>query len=130
MLKVVTLYAGLLGLFYVYLSVRTISIRRKAQISIGDGGDQEMLRAIRMHANFAEYTPLALVLLVLMELQNSPSGLLHALGCLLVLARVAHAYGISSVQAPGKFRVGGMAGTFTTLVISSLWLVSGYLGLV
>lgn len=130
MLKVVTLYAGLLGLFYVYLSVRTIGFRRKAQISIGDGGDQEMLRAIRMHANFAEYTPLALVLLVLMELQNSPTGLLHVLGCLLVLARVAHAYGISSVQAPGKFRVGGMAGTFTTLVISSLWLVSAFVGLV
>jgi uncharacterized membrane protein YecN with MAPEG domain len=52
-----------------------------------------MLHDIRMNANFAEYIPFALVLLVLMELQNRPSWLLLGLGCLPVVARVAHAYG-------------------------------------
>ena len=50
--------------FFVFLSVRTIGFRRKAQISIGDGGVQGMLYDIRMNATFAEYIPFTFVLLV------------------------------------------------------------------
>jgi uncharacterized membrane protein YecN with MAPEG domain len=52
MLKVIPIYAALLAFFYVYLSARTIGVRRKAKISIGDGGDDEMLRAMRMTCQF------------------------------------------------------------------------------
>jgi uncharacterized membrane protein YecN with MAPEG domain len=127
MLKVIPIYAALLALFYVYLSARTIGVRRKAKISIGDGGDEEMMRAMRMHANFSEYAPIALILLAFIDLQSGPIWLLHSLGVLFVIARLSHAYGISSVQAPGKFRVAGMAGTFTTIAISALWLLNTYL---
>jgi len=126
MLKVVPLYASLLALFYVYLSARTIGVRRKAQISIGDGGDEAMLRAMRVHANFSEYAPITLVLLALMDIQGGQIWLLHALGVLFSVARLSHAYGISSAQAPGKFRVGGMVGTFTTLTISACWLLNAH----
>ena len=118
MLKIIPLYAALLALFYVYLSARTIGVRRNAKISIGDGGDDSMLRAMRMHANFAEYAPITLLLLAFVEMQGGPSWMLHTLGALLLIARLSHAYGISSAEAPGKFRVAGMAGTFTTIVIS------------
>ena len=57
MLKIIPFYAAILALLYVCLSARTIGFRRKSRVSIGDGGDQELLRAIRMHANFAEYVP-------------------------------------------------------------------------
>ncbi len=123
MIKIVPLYAALLGLFFVYLSFRTISVRRKKNISIGDGGDQSMLRAMRMHANFSEYTPIGLILLILVEVQGGAAVLLHALGVLFLLARLAHAYGISSAQASGKMRVGGMAGTFTTIFVAAIWLI-------
>ena len=126
MLKVIPLYAALLALFYVYLSVRTIGVRRNAKISIGDGGDDSMLRAMRMHANFAEYAPITLLLLAFVEIQGGPRWMLHTLGALLLIARLSHAYGISSLEAPGKFRVAGMAGTFTTIVISALWLINNY----
>lgn len=125
-MKVIPIYAALLALFYVYLSARTIGVRRKAKISIGDGGDDAMLRAMRMHANFSEYTPTALILLAFIDLQGGPFWLLHSLGVLLLLARLSHAYGISSIQAPGKFRVGGMVVTLTTIVISALWLINNY----
>jgi uncharacterized membrane protein YecN with MAPEG domain len=127
MLKVIPIYAALLAFFYVYLSARTIGVRRKAKISIGDGGDDEMLRAMRMHANFAEYAPITLILLAFVDLQGGPIWLLHSLGVLFVLARLSHAYGISSVQAPGKFRVAGMVGTFTTIAVSAVWLLNAYL---
>ena len=124
MLKVIPIYATLLALFFVYLSARTIGVRRKAKISIGDGGDSEMLRAMRMHANFSEYTPITLLLLALLELQGGNFWVLHCLGILFVAARLSHAYGISSAQAPGKFRVAGMVGTFTTIVIAAVMLLT------
>jgi hypothetical protein len=127
MLKVIPIYAALLALFYVYLSARTIGVRRKAKISIGDGGDTDMLRAMRMHANFSEYTPITLILLAFIDLQGGPIWLLHSLSILFVAARLSHAYGISSVQAPGKFRVAGMVCTFATIVISAAWLLSANL---
>ena len=127
MFKVIPIYAALLAFFYVYLSARTIGVRRKAKISIGDGGDDEMLRAMRMHANFSEYAPITLILLAFVDLQGGPIWLLHSLGVLFVVARLSHAYGISSVQAPGKFRVAGMVGTFTTIAVSAAWLLNAYL---
>ena len=127
MLKVIPIYAALLAFFYVYLSARTIGVRRKAKISIGDGGDDEMLRAIRMHANFSEYAPITLILLAFVDLQGGPIWLLHSLGVLFVIARLSHAYGIRSVQAPGKFRVAGMVDTFTTIAVSAAWLLNAYL---
>ena len=126
MLKIIPLYAAFLAIFYVYISARTIGVRRNAKISIGDGGDDSMLRAMRMHANFAEYAPITLLLLAFVEMQGGPSWMLHTLGALLLIARLSHSYGISSVQAPGKFRVAGMAGTFTTIVISALWLINAF----
>lgn len=127
MLKIIPFYAAILALLYVYLSARTIGFRRKSRVSIGDGGDQELLRAIRMHANFAEYVPFSLILLTFVEMQAGPFLLLHALGSLLLIARISHAYGISSVQAKGIFRVGGMAGTFTTITIAAIWLLSEFI---
>ncbi len=124
MFKTITPYAAVLALFYVYLSVRTIGFRRKAKVSVGDGGDDGLLRAIRVHANFAEYVPIALILIALIEAQDGPVSLVHGLCALLIAARVAHAYGLSTRQAPGKYRVAGTAGTFTTLIIAATWLLS------
>jgi len=126
MLKVIPFYAAILALLYVYLSARTIGFRRKSRVSIGDGGDQELLRAVRMHANFAEYVQISLILLTFVELQAAPLLLVHVLGSLLLIARISHAYGISSVQAKGIFRVGGMAGTFTTITIAAIWLLNEF----
>lgn len=126
MLKVIPFYAAILALLYVYLSARTIGFRRKSRVSIGDGGDQELLRAVRMHANFAEYVPLSLILLTYIELQAGPTLLLHVLGGLLLVARISHAYGISSVHAKGIFRVGGMAGTFTVITIAAILLLNEF----
>ena len=64
----VSLYAALLAILYAGLSVRTLRLRRQLRIAIGDKGDERMLRAMRAHANFAEYVPLALLLIYLVEI--------------------------------------------------------------
>lgn len=116
-------YAALLALLFVYLSVRTIGTRRRLQIAIGDQDHPEMKRAMRVHANFAEYVPLGLVLLSLVEARAPAAWLMHGLCLCLLLGRVLHAWGVSQAKERFQFRVAGMMLTFTCLVGASLFLL-------
>jgi hypothetical protein len=107
------LYAGLLALFFCALSVRVIEYRRGG-ISLGDGGNPELNRAIRGHANFAEYVPLALLLLALLELSHISIYVLHALGLTLLAARLLHGYALSYTR---KFAFGRVWGAGLTLLV-------------
>lgn len=109
-------YAALLAVFYVFLSIRTLRVRRRLRIAIGDGGNEDMLRAMRTHANFAEYVPFAVLLIALAELQGADTGWIHALGILLLGGRTAHAWGVSRQPEDFRFRVAGMTLTFLTLL--------------
>lgn len=120
-------YAALLALLFVYLSVRTIGTRRRLQIAIGDKDHPEMQRAMRVHANFAEYVPLGLVLLSLVEARAPAAWLMHGLCLCLLLGRVLHAYGVSQAKERFQFRVTGMMLTFTCLVGASLFLLGSSL---
>src|SRR5579862_5269001 len=55
---------GLLGLLATALTIHVGRVRSAKQIFLGDGGDREMLTAIRAHANFIEFVPLALILIL------------------------------------------------------------------
>ena len=65
------LYASLLAIIFVVLSVRTILVRRAAGIAIGAGSDIRLERALRAHGNFAEYVPLALLLIYFLEIETT-----------------------------------------------------------
>jgi uncharacterized membrane protein YecN with MAPEG domain len=121
---VTPVYAALLGLLFVFLSIRTILLRRRLKIGIGTGDNPSLLRAVRVHANFAEYIPMALLLLLMIELQGSYSGIVHVLGMLLVLGRISHSWGVSRVKEKFGFRVFGMACTFTVILASTLMLLT------
>lgn len=97
------LYAGLLGLWFLVLSLRVIKGRSK--VAMGDGGDPGMLRLMRGHANFAEYAPLILVLMALLEDQGLAALWLHLLGGALLLGRLLHGYAFmfSEHFPPGRF---------------------------
>ena len=106
-------YAGLLALWFLVLSVRVVQ-RRQGGIFLGDGGDPQMLRVIRGHANFTEYVPLILLLMALLELGHTSSYLLHAAGIALLVARLLHGYALSFTQ---KFRFGRFYGAGLTLLV-------------
>ncbi|NQV98876.1 MAG: MAPEG family protein [Rhodospirillales bacterium] len=113
-------YAGILALMYVVLSLRVISLRRAEKIGIGDGGHAELIRRQRVHGNFAEYVPLVLVLMTLAELQEVPDAVVHLIGGLLLSGRLLHAWALG--QEPGhlKARVLGMILTFAALIAGGL----------
>ena len=116
-------YAALLALLYIGLSVRTIGQRRRLQVALGPGEHPELLRAMRVHANFAEYVPLALVLLLLLEAQGAAPWLVHAVGSALLLGRCLHAYGVSQAKENFTYRVSSMVLTFTALAVPALWML-------
>lgn len=114
-MPITAIYAGVLGLFLIFLSVRVIGIRRAARIGLGDGGDTVLMRAVRAHANFAEYAPFTLIVMALVESLGAPALLLHAGGASLAAGRIIHALGVSRSPELPLFRVAGMAATLTAL---------------
>ena len=112
------LYAGVLALVYVALAWRVIGLRRRHEVGIGDGGHKDLARAIRVHANFAEYTPLALLLTGMIELNGAPAWLVHGCGAALVVGRVGHAWGLGRSAGTTVGRFYGMVLTFTALLVA------------
>lgn len=119
-LTVTPLYAGLLGLFYVGLSSWVVKVRVSQKIASGDKGNPVMHNAMRTHANFAEYTPLALILIGFAELQGLPGKAVHILGALLLLARVMHGFGMGRMPHTPALRGGGAALTFLVILLTAL----------
>ena len=116
-------YASLLAFIFVALSVRTLLLRRKLKIGVGAGENHQMLRAMRVHANFSEYVPFALLLSLMIELLNGLTSLVHFVCICLVIGRVLHAYGVSQSSENYNFRVSGMAFTFMSICTSALILI-------
>ena len=120
---ITALYAGLLGLISLWLSFGAGSLRGKTGISIGDGGNPELLLAMRKHANFTEYAPLFLILLALLEVNDVPSMALHAMGGGFVVARVCHGVGLKADTMAGMGRLVGAAGSALITLVASIWAI-------
>lgn len=121
---VTSFYAALLTLVFLTLSVRIIRFRRQNRISLGDNGNNSLLKRMRAQANFVEYTPIGIVLLGLMESQNTPIYVLHILGAMLLLGRVLHGYGFSASPPIMRLRVMGTSLTLTMLAVSAVGLLA------
>ncbi len=123
-MAITAFYAALLGLFFVFLSFRVIGWRRLKSVELGHGEDSELLRRMRVHANFAEYVPFALLLMAIAESMTAPRPLIHVAGLILIAGRLIHAYGLSQSPHILRFRVGGMILTFTALALSAIICLS------
>ncbi len=114
--------AGFCGLLFFALSVRVVLARQAHKVMLGDGGKDGLLARIRAHANFAEYVPIILILMGLIEGRTGTTELLTATGVLLFLIRIAHAIGMAR-PAPNPFRIAGAAGTWVILAGLSIWAI-------
>ena len=122
---IVPAYAAVLAFIYIALAVRVIRLRQSARVAIGTGGNAGLERTIRVHANFAEYVPFALLLATFVEMQGAPAWRVHLLCLALVAGRLIHAFGVSQERENIRVRVVGMATTFTILAVMALLLLAG-----
>ena len=124
MLSITAFYAALLAVLFLFLSVRVIGWRRERRVEFGHGEDGELLRRMRVHANFAEYVPFTLLLMALAESMAPRLILLHLAGLLLVAGRLLHAYGVSQAPPIMRYRSYGTTLTLIALGLAALICLS------
>ena len=110
------LYAGLLTLLVVLLGLVVINLRRSLRVGIGDGGNHDLARAVRVHGNAIENIPLFLLLLVMYELNRGSVTWLHIFGAVFFISRVVHAWGLFSSSGASMGRLVGAVGTYACLL--------------
>lgn len=121
-------YAGVLGFLGLVLASRVVQNRLRHGIELGDEGNEDMARAMRVFGNFTEYVPMILLLVGFGEMLGASKWLTHGLAGGLLLARLAHAVGLSQSSGRTAGRAIGVVLTWLALFISSamlIWLALG-----
>jgi uncharacterized protein len=117
------IYGALLGILAAVLTVNVIVNRVRAKVDVGDGGVAALAQAIRAHANFAEHTPIALILVGLVEALGYPAWIAIGLGAVLLVARLLSAWGLNSTLRQSFGRQSGAGLTIlVTLAAAALIL--------
>ena len=114
---------GAAAILLIWLAGRVSRLRRQFKISLGDGGNEAMLRRIRAHANYAENMPIVLILLGLLELAGGDKRILWAAGIAFILARILHAFGMDR-PSPSRLRLIGMVASTLVLLGLAGWALS------
>jgi uncharacterized membrane protein YecN with MAPEG domain len=112
--------AAILGLLAVLLVVRVIVTRVRTGVNAGDGGHATLAQAIRAHSNFAEHVPLALLLLAFAEAGGALRWMILVLAAVLLVARLASAWGLSHSLGASQGRQAGAGLTILVTVVTSL----------
>jgi uncharacterized protein len=119
---ITALYAALNAILNIWLANRVSTIRRRDKVSLGHGDSQDLLVAVRVHANSAEFVPLALLMMLIAELCGAASVPLHVYGGLLFVGRLMHVPGMS-MKAPNFYRVAANIITWFGIVIISVYVL-------
>ena len=123
--KITLLFASLHVLLMLALLVPISRHRHGHKIGLGDGGDLVLARKVRVHGNFIEHAPLALLMLGLLELCGLPAMWLWSLGTVLLLSRLMHALGLSRTAGYSVGRFTGTALTwlaFLLMALAGMWI--------
>ncbi len=118
--SITALYAGFTGLLLLALSYQVVRNRVRARVSMGAGEDKGLMRAIRVQANLAEYAPVVLILMLVLELQGASAWLLHGCGAVFIIGRIGHALGMSATGGVSKGRRLGIMATWLVLLVLSV----------
>lgn len=110
--------AALAALINIWLATRVGQVRGSEKVSIGDGGNDKVVRRMRAHANFTEFTPFVLILIAGIELAAGTSVWLWAVAGLYMVGRIAHGIGMDEGK-PG--RGVGIGVTLLTLAGLAIW---------
>ncbi len=129
-LPITALYASILMIFALVLSFKAGGFRGKTGISVGHGEpiNMDLAQRVRVHQNFLEYVPLAIILMGIIELNDGNATFLHVFGVVLIVARIAHAIGLKhdNMGHPGRaIGAGGTALISLVAALYALWMVVG-----
>ena len=122
-LPITTLYAGALAIVFGVLSLQVIRCRRSGFGDENHPKNWQLQRAIRGHGNFSEYTPIVLILMLVMEAGGASATALHILGSGFLVGRIMHAIAFSTEKGVMNFRQIGTVLTFLALFGGAIYVL-------
>jgi uncharacterized membrane protein YecN with MAPEG domain len=117
--------AGAAALLNIWLARRVGQMRLAHKVSIGDGGNEALIARMRAQANFIEYTPFVLILIMLVEMAEGSKLWLWIVGVVYILARIAHGFGMDRPSGDKlKLRMIGIVVTGLVLLGLALYAIA------
>ena len=114
------LYAGIMAILALWLGMIVSKWRSRLKVWVGDGGQIDLVRAMRGQANFVETVPLALGLFLFMAMAGAPALAIHVLGVALTVGRILHGLHFSAPDTPKWQRGAGAGLSMLVLVLAAL----------
>lgn len=107
--------AGAGAIVNIWLAIRVSTVRVKAKVMIGDGGNPLLAARMRAQLNYVEYTPFVLILIGLIEFARGTQTWLWAAGIIYIVGRILHPFGLDK-QTANPLRAVGILITWIVLV--------------
>lgn len=121
MLPIALTTTGAAALVNFWLSWRIAQVREAEKISVGDGGHPRLTARMRAQLNFAEYAPVVLILIALIEAARGSPLWLGIVAGLFILGRVLHGLGMDGWRFG---RSAGMIGTAPVMIGLALYAMT------
>jgi len=115
------LVTAILLFIFIALSFNAAFTRRKSGLAVGEGDNETLLRAVRAHGNFTEFTPMFLISLIVVDQLSKNCDYVGILGLLFIIGRISHA--LSMFLKKGILRVIGMMLTLIPLISNLIYSV-------
>jgi uncharacterized membrane protein YecN with MAPEG domain len=113
-------FAGVLGLLLVVLTYNVLYHRVRAAIEAEGGTDELAERIVRVQGNFTEYVPTGLALMLALEWSGAPDAYVFIGGGLFTIARILHAWGLTTNAMASFGRVVGIQTTLGSLAFMAI----------
>lgn len=132
---ITALYAGILALYLVPMIALVIKRRFQSGVGLGSGRDdglvpeQNLLRAVRIHADFLEFVPTILFLMLLMEITGTSTHILHGIGIALATARALHGWGLFKSSGTTWQRFIGTIMSLILVIFAAIMCILSYFGM-
>jgi uncharacterized membrane protein YecN with MAPEG domain len=111
-------------IFYLILTIITIKARKSTKVAYGDDGNKELIKAVRAHGNFFEFTVFFIISSFLLEILDANQIYVLFVNIVFLLGRISHAY--SMLKEKILFRVIGMMATLNIYALNCIYLLYLY----
>ena len=118
--------AAAAAILAIWLMIRVGQVRTSEKVSVGDGGNERVIRRMRAHANFIESAPFVVLLVAVIELAGKGAPWLAYVAGAYFIGRILHGFGMEG----GGMQWGRMVGTLVTmLTLLGLAVVAALIGM-
>ena len=111
-------------IFYLILTIITIKARKSTKVAYGDDGNKELIKAVRAHGNFFEFTVFFIISSFLLEILDAGPIYVLFINIVFLIGRISHAY--SMLKEKIIFRMIGMMATLISYAVNCIYLLYLY----